>query len=324
MCCPYFINKATWRTIMSVGEPKDGATARLAERLLGMRANREVIPPDPNHSVRWHEHDYPSPVARWNYHPEYEIHLIRKGTGKFIVGDHIGTFEAGHVSLVGSGLPHDWVSDLEPGEVLENRDVVIQFDGKWVEHTAALVPEMAEVKPLLDQSARGIEFLGQAARSAALSMEAMGASTGLARLQHLMELFSTLTRAPQEERRYLADEWFRPQLDGQAAAVVDIVLEYVFSNHAGTLKMSDAAALVGMTEPTFSKYFKRSTGQNFSDLTRKLRLAHARRLLERSDKAISDICYEVGFSNLSNFNRHFLNDAGETPRNYRQRVRNEL
>lgn len=298
---------------------RDGATTRLAERLLGMRANREIIPPDPNHSVRWHEHDYPSPVARWNYHPEYEIHLIRKGTGKFIVGDHIGTFEAGHVSIVGSGLPHDWVSDLEPGEVLENRDVVIQFDGKWVERASSLVPEMAEVKPLLEQSARGIEFLGESAKSAAASMEAMGTSTGLERLQHLMELFSTLTRAPQDERRYLADEWFRPQLDGQAAAVVDIVLEYVFSNHAGIIKMSDAAALVGMSEPTFSKYFKRATGQNFSDLTRKLRLAHARRLLERSDKPISEICYEVGFSNLSNFNRHFLNDAGETPRKYRQR-----
>jgi len=300
----------------------DGATTRLAERLLGMRANREIIPPDPNHSVRWHEHDYPSPVARWNYHPEYEIHLIRKGTGKFIVGDHIGTFEAGHVSIVGSGLPHDWVSDLEPGEVLHNRDVVIQFDGKWVERASSLVPEMAEMKPLLEQSARGIEFLGKSAKTAAASMEAMGTATGLGRLQHLMELFSTLTRAPQEERRYLADEWFRPQLDGQAAAVVDIVLEYVFSNHAGIIKMSDAAALVGMSEPTFSKYFKRATGQNFSDLTRKLRLAHARRLLERSDKPISEICYDVGFSNLSNFNRHFLNDAGETPRKYRQRLQN--
>jgi AraC-like DNA-binding protein len=75
-----------------------------------------------------------------------------------------------------------------------------------------------------------------------------------------------------------------------------------------------------MSEPTFSKYFKRATGQNFSDLVRKLRLAHARRLLEHSDKAISDICYEVGFSNLSNFNRHFLKDAGVTPREYRQGV----
>ena len=298
----------------------DGAAARLAERLLGMRANREVIPDDPNHSVRWHQHDYPSPVARWNYHPEYELHLIRKGTGKFIVGDHIGTFEAGHLALVGSGLPHDWVSDLTPGEVLQGRDALIQFDGKWVDHAASIVPEMAEVKPLLEQSSRGIEFLGRSARAAADSLEAMGTSTGLQRLHHLFELFAILTRAPQEERRYLADEWFRPQLDSQAAAVVDIVLEYVFSNHAGSVRMSEAAALVGMSEPTFSKYFKRATGQNFSDLVRKLRLAHARRLLEHSDKAISDICYEVGFTNLSNFNRHFLNDAGETPRQYRQRV----
>jgi AraC-like DNA-binding protein len=301
-------------------DPSDGATARLAERLLGMRANREVIPDDPNHCVRWHEHDYPSPVARWNYHPEYELHLIRKGTGKFIVGDHIGTFEAGHVALVGSGLPHDWVSDLEPGEVLHGRDALIQFDGKWVEQATALLPEMAEVKPLLEQSSRGIEFLGHSATSAAASIDAMGTSTGLERLHHLFELLTVLARAPQEERRYLADEWFRPQLDGQAAAVVDIVLEYVFSNHAGNVKMSEAAALVGMSEPTFSKYFKRATGQNFSDLVRKLRLAHARRLLEHSDKAVSAICYEVGFSNLSNFNRHFLNDAGETPRDYRQRV----
>lgn len=305
---------------MGAADPSEGASARLAERLLGMRANREVIPPDPNHSVRWHEHDYPTAAARWNYHPEYEIHLIRKGTGKFIVGDHIGTFEAGHVSLVGSGLPHDWVSDLEPGQVIEGRDALIQFDGKWVEQTAALVPELAEIELLLEQSARGIEFLGSTARAAAASIEAMGTSTGLGRLQHLLALFAILAQSPQEDRRYLADEWFRPQLDGQAAAVVDIVLEYVFGNHAGSVKMSEAAALVGMSEPTFSKYFKRATGQNFSDLVRKLRLAHARRLLERSDKPISDICYEVGFSNLSNFNRHFLNDAGETPRSYRQRT----
>ena len=300
----------------------DGAAARLAERLLGLRANREIIPPDPNLSVRWHQHSYPSPMARWNYHPEYEIHLIRKGTGKFIVGDFIGTFEAGHVSLIGSGLPHDWVSDLGPGEVLENRDAVIQFDGSWVEQAASLLPEMTEVKPLLEQSARGIEFLGRSAQEAARAIEAMGTSTGLERLQHLFALFRVLTRAPEEERCYLAEEWFRPQLDGRAAAVVDIILEYVFSNHAGSVKLSEAAAMVGMQEASFSKYFRRATGQNFSDLVRKLRLAHARRLLETSDKPISDICYEVGFTNLSNFNRHFLNDMGETPRHYRQRVQN--
>lgn len=296
------------------------ATARIAERLLGMRANREVIPPDPDHCVRWHEHDYPSAIARWNYHPEYEIHLIRRGTGKFIVGDHIGTFEAGQVSLIGSGLPHDWVSDLEPGEVLVNRDAVIQFDGKWLEQCTGLIPELSEMSAVLEESSRGIEFLGPSAAKAAEQIEAMGASSGMQRLHHLLELFTLLARAPQEDRRYLADAWFKPELDSEAAAIVDIALEYLFSHHAGTARMSEAAQLVGMAEPTFSKYFKRSTGQNFSDLLRKLRIAHARRLLEQTDKAISEVCYEVGFSNLSNFNRHFLRETGQTPRDYRRQV----
>lgn len=300
------------------GEASETA-ARLASRLLGLKANREVIPADPHHSVRWHEHDYPSPVARWNYHPEYEIHLIRKGSGRFIVGDHIGTFEAGHVALIGSGLPHDWISDLEPGEVIRNRDAVIQFDANWVQQSSELLPELTEVSSLLEESARGLQFLGETAVAAAESIESIGVNRGVARLQHLFELFSILTRAPASERVYLADEWFMPQLDSQAAAVVDIVLEYVFTNYAGEVRMSEAAALVGMSEPTFSKYFKRSTGQNFSDLARKLRIAHARRLLERTDLPVSSICYEAGFSNLSNFNRHFRNDLGMTPRQYRRK-----
>ncbi|HAY44137.1 MAG TPA: AraC family transcriptional regulator, partial [Micrococcaceae bacterium] len=67
--------------------------------------------------------------------------------------------------------------------------------------------------------------------------------------------------------------------------------------------------------------FKRATGQNFSDLLRKLRLVHAKRLLERTDKPVSEICYDVGFSNLSNFNRHFLNDVSESPLRYRKRFK---
>ena len=176
----------------------------------------------------------------------------------------------------------------EPIEILNDCRTAMEVVGKRFESGEYFISELilageilkaisAEVKPLLEQSSRGIEFLGRSATAAAASLEAMGTSTGLQRLHHLFDVLAILSRAPQEERRYLADEWFRPQLDGQGAAV---------------------------------------------DLVRKLRLAHARRLLEQSDKSISDICYEVGFTNLSNFNRHFRNDAGETPRDYRQRVQN--
>lgn len=293
------------------------AAVRLAERLIGLRATREIVPHDPAQSVRWLEHDYPSPIARWNYHPEFEIHLIRKGTGKFIVGDHLGTFEAGQVTLVGSGLPHDWVSDLQPGEVIEKRDAVFHVDGGWIRRCADVIPELVEVEPVLQQSARGILFTGGTAVAAADAIEAAGASAGLERLHNIFRIFAVFANSPQSDRQLLAREWFQPQLDGEAAAVVDIALEYIFANHSGRVRMAEAARLVGMTEPTFSRYFRRATGQNFSDMVRKLRLAHACRLLEQTDESVSAICFGVGFSNLSNFNRHFLSEMAMTPKKYR-------
>lgn len=304
-----------------MGQVRDDDHARmLAERLTGMRAAREVITLDESHSVRWIEHDYPTPVARWNYHPEYEIHLIRRGTGRFIVGDHVGTFAAGHVSLIGSGLPHDWVSDLEPGEIVPERDAVLQFDQQWIDRWVELMPEAREIRPLLEDSARGLEFSGATAASAAPLIDAIGLASGLERLALLVELLTVLARSPRVERTPLATEFFRPQLDDRASAIVDIVLEYAFTGHAGHVSVGEAAELVGMQEATFSKYFKKATGQNFSELIRKLRIAHASRLLSTTAMPIATVCFEVGYANLSNFNRQFLADKGMTPREFRRRA----
>lgn len=77
-----------------------GATAAL--RLVGTPATRELVPAVEGQSARWHIHDFPGPHCRWNYHPEYEIHLIQHGTGRFVVGDCIDTFAAGQLTLIGS------------------------------------------------------------------------------------------------------------------------------------------------------------------------------------------------------------------------------
>jgi AraC-like DNA-binding protein len=302
---------------MDAHGPGSDTATMLAERLTGMRAAREIITADPDRSVRWAQHDYPSPVARWNYHPEYEIHLIRSGTGRFIVGDHVGTFQAGHVSLIGSGLPHDWVSDLADGEVLVNRDAVIQIDPAWIAQGSAVMPELREVQPLLLASSRGIAFTRESATRAAALIEKVGVTNGLDRLRYVFELLTVLARSPHEERHFLATEFFQPQLDDRAAAIVDVVLEYAFAGHTGEISMAEAAATVGMSDATFSKYFKRATGQNFSELVRKLRVAHASRLLLETDLPVAMICFDVGFTNLSNFNRQFLREKGLTPRQFR-------
>ena len=141
--------------------------AEYAAQLMQSVAAREVIPQDPRRSFRAFVHDYPTALARWHYHPELEIHLIRESSGTIIAGDFVGHFSAGQVTLIGAGLPHNWISDLGPGDVVKDRDYVIQFDVEWLRGCQESIPELVELEDLVLRSARGLVFSGVAAVEAA-------------------------------------------------------------------------------------------------------------------------------------------------------------
>lgn len=294
-----------------------------AERLLGRPAARELVPTTPGASARWHMHDYPGPYCRWNYHPEYEVHLIQHGTGRFIVGDHIGRFGPGHLVLVGSQLPHHWISDLAEGEHIQQRDVVFQFHPDWVMDCQKLMPELDAATPLLTRAARGIEFSGDTATRAAEELLRIGTSAGLERLQHILAMLQVMGDASSTQWRPVANPWLPRPLDDSAADVVEDALRYVFSHTTDGVSLVDAAARVSMSPSAFSRYFLRAVGQTFSDTVRKLRLAQACQLLERTDDPVSVIYHRTGYQNLSNFNRQFLREYRLTPTQYRRRHRLE-
>src|SRR5256885_1466710 len=115
--------------------------------------------------VRCLAHGFPSPLVRWHFHEEYELHLITSTSGKAFVGDWIGPFQPGHLVLCGPRLPHNWVSFNVPEGGVAERDLVIQFSHEPIAHAAEMIPELAEVLPLLERSRHGIEFFGFASRS---------------------------------------------------------------------------------------------------------------------------------------------------------------
>ena len=303
---------------MASDQRRQPMSAVVAERLATIPASREVVPIDPRLSARWHMHSVPSPFSRWNYHPEYEVHLIRFGTGRYIVGDSIDVFSAGQLVLVGSNLPHHWISDLEPGEIIKDRDVVFQFHPQWIRQCQAVLPELSDVEPLLTKSARGIEFSGQTARRGAQELQLIGETAGAERLQHIFGLLGVMAAAPSSEYRTLAKAWLPPLDDEYAADIIDRAFAYILDNLVGDVRLSAAADLIGMSESAFSKYFKRVSGRTFSDTVRQLRLAHACKLLKQTDLPISSIYHRVGYANLSNFNRQFRAQYGATPREFRR------
>ena len=278
--------------------------------------NFESILTDPSQSFKWHQHDCPSSIARWNYHPEYEVHLITRSHGRQFVGDYIGEFSPGNLVLAGSNLPHNWMSDLQPGEVIEGRDMVVQFAPDLLRSRADFLPELSNLEPFLKDALRGFEFFGDAARCGAGLMRRIGETRGFQRLALFFELIDLLARTP--EKKILSSPDYAPTLDKETLGVVHDVISYIVNNLSGTVRMAEAAAIAGMTHSTFSRFFKKNTGANFVDYSRKLRIGRACRLLSDTRRPVTDICFEVGYANISNFNRHFRKERGVTPSQYKR------
>ena len=76
-----------------------------------------------------------------------------------------------------------------------------------------------------------------------------------------------------------------------------------------------------MSESHFSRVFRRGTGNTFTDFLIRVRLTRVCQLLMQSDEPVSTICYDVGFNNVANLNRRFLDGKGMTPSAFRQQSR---
>lgn len=54
------------------------------------------------------EHGVPHERIHWHVHEQYELHLIIVTRGKVMIGNYIGPFAPGHLTLVGPWMPHNW------------------------------------------------------------------------------------------------------------------------------------------------------------------------------------------------------------------------
>ena len=98
-----------------------------------------------------------------------------------------------------------------------------------------------------------------------------------------------------------------------------IVLKYIENNYMHRITIADVSASIEFSESHFMRYFKETMGTSFVDYLRDYRLTMASRLLTTSDSAILDIAAEVGFDNLSYFNRIFKKRFEMTPSAYRKK-----
>ena len=271
--------------------------------------------------VRCLEHGFPTPLARWHYHDEYEIQLILESRGRAFVGDYVGNFEPGHLVLTGPRLPHNWITTGTTPYAGPLDRLVIQFREAPLRQALASVPELADLQRLLDSARHGIEFFGLRQR-AQERFYAIRGSRGTRRFAEFLGLLSEL--ADWRDYRLLSTSRIALHDPSPASERLNRVIQYVHEHYMDPIAMQDVYEMAGMSASTFARSFAKAAGTPFTSFVNRVRVAKAAELLMHSSQYVGQIAYDVGFNNLANFNRRFVELKKMTPSEFRRAARLRL
>lgn len=101
------------------------------------------------------------------------------------------------------------------------------------------------------------------------------------------------------------------------------MMQYIMQNLHGEISLTALAEQMFVSASTLSRAFKKRTGLYFADYVLQLRVKEAMALLTQTEENITQIALRVGFSGSSAFSRAFKKVTGETPVEYRERMRSE-
>ena len=87
--------------------------------------------------------------------------------------------------------------------------------------------------------------------------------------------------------------------------------------YAEPLDVAALARIADTSEAHFSRTFRDTFGETPHRYLQRRRVERAMFLLCQTDRDVTDICFDVGFSSLGTFSRTFRDIVGEPPSDYR-------
>ncbi|MEO5889380.1 MAG: AraC family transcriptional regulator [Ferruginibacter sp.] len=263
----------------------------------------------------------------WHFHEEYELVLIDKSSGTKFIGDKVSLFEDGELILIGSNIPHLFRNHEEyykkTGQ-LEANSIFIHFTEDFLGPGFFNLPEMKQVRKLLDNSSCALQIHGRMRKYIIAKLHEMSDQNPAQRLVALLDILVRLSDS--KELKPLLSNSFVANIkihntsnNNKDTDKIHKVFEFIIKNYKHEMYMQEIASMLNMSCVSFSRYFKHHTRKNFSEYVTEIRISHACSLLMQDSQSISQISYSSGFENLSNFYRHFRRITGVIPKEYRKR-----
>lgn len=248
-------------------------------------------------------------------HPEYEINLVMNTSGKRVIGDCEESFSGLDFVMTGPYVPHVWKSDTD----LSN-EITIQFSSDLLNYQIMGKRLFLPIRQLLIDSKHGLSFYGEEAEKVKDEIVELTKLQGFQTATKFLSILNSLAHAP---RRKIVSNSYEAEdiVHKSKSRRIKKVCNYIEENLSQKITLSDAAKLAHMSDSAFSHFFKRQTSISFITYVNNLRVAKACDLLANTALSASEICYECGFNNKSNFIRLFSKRKNMTPIEYRNHIR---
>lgn len=261
-----------------------------------------------------HKKEFTYPIHN---HSVYELNFVENAKGvRRIVGDSqevIGDYDL--CLITSPDLEHVWEQNECHSDDI--REITVQFDFSMSDETLFGRNPYASITRMMQEAKKGLSFPMQAIMKVYGLLDTLSTvKDGFYAVQQFLTILYELSRC--ENARTLASSSYAKVTVEDDSRRILKVKNFISKNYMDELRLPELASLAGMSSSAFSRFFKLHTGRNISEYIIDLRLGYAARMLVDTAKSISEIGFDCGFNNLSNFNRIFKKKKGCSPSEFRE------
>ena len=249
-------------------------------------------------------------------HSVYELNFVENAKGeRRIVGDSqevIGDYDL--CLITSPDLEHVWEQNECHSDDI--REITVQFDFSMSDETLFGRNPYASITRMMQEAKKGLSFPMQAIMKVYGMLDTLSSvKDGFYAVQQFLTILYELSRC--ESRTLASSSYAKVTVEDDSRRILK-VKNFISKNYMDELRLPELASLAGMSSSAFSRFFKLHTGRNISEYIIDLRLGYAARMLVDTAKSISEIGFDCGFNNLSNFNRIFKKKKGCSPSEFRE------
>lgn len=260
------------------------------------------------------------PDILYHWHPEFEINLVYGGTARYHIDYDYFDSQAGDIILIRPNAPHS-IHPIDE-RTHETDSLLFHLDMLGASHLdktnmlyfQPLQKDFFKCVPRIQSHQPGYEEIRLCLLGIFELVKHQPPYFELPLKSQLFHLFYLLYRHHYIVRKNTDDMYRKNEkLRG--------LIEYIQQHYAENLTIESLADQMSYSKTHFMAVFKQQTGTSCMDFILQTRLRAATELLTHTLKPVLEIATEVGFNNLSNFNRQFKHYYHMTPSNYRQQFR---